>query len=257
LDANYFLMKEKRHWNEIAHRYNEEIFDVFQNDKKRRLPQYFKKNSGPKKLAIDLGCGNGKAFKYLSPLFARVLGFDISQELLNQAKTLPYKNIDLKCQDLTQKGLRLPKADFVFSCNVVMFPKIEMNYVMLQNIHRSLKPGGRAVLVVPSLESVLFSSWRLISLYEKEGVPPTEIPTDEFDYFKATKREIVQGIIYIDGVPTKHYQEPEIEVVFNKAGLHITALEKLEYAWDTEIDSPPSWLGKPFPWDWLIECRLE
>ena len=248
-------MKEKKHWNEIAARYNDEIFDVFQNDKRRILSKYFKKHGGAQKKAIDLGCGNGKAFQYLSPLFNRVIGFDISQELLNQAKKLPYPNIDLACRDLTQKGLRLPKADFIFSCNVVMFPSIEMNYTMIKNIHRALKPEGIALLVVPSLESVMFSSWRLISLYQKEGVKPSEIPAYEFDYFKASKREVIQGIIYIDRVPTKHYLEEEIRVIFSDADLEVTAIEKLEYNWETEIDSPPTWLKSPYPWDWLIECK--
>jgi SAM-dependent methyltransferase len=248
-------MKEKKHWDELADRYNDEIFNVFQNDKKRVLPKYFKKHSGAQKKAIDLGCGNGKAFRYLSPLFNQVTGYDISQELLNQAKTLPFSNVDLKCCDLTQKGLRLPKADFAFSCNVVMFPSIEMNYSMLKNIHRALKPNGTAVLVVPSLESILFSSWRLISLYQKDGVRLGEIPADEFDYFKATKREIVQGIIYIEGVPTKHYLQTELQVILEEAGLQLTAIEKLEYDWSTEFDKVPKWLKEPYPWDWMVECK--
>ncbi|MCX8491521.1 MAG: class I SAM-dependent methyltransferase, partial [Cyclobacteriaceae bacterium] len=232
-----------------------EIFDVFKNDRRKRLPFYFDKHSGTKKTVVDLGCGNGKAFKYLSPLFAKVVGFDISQKLLDQAKKLPYTNIELRCEDLTNEEILLPTADFVFSCNVVMFPKIEMNYAMFRNIYRTLKPTGSAVLVLPALESVLFSSWRLISVYASEGVSIDEIPIDEFDYFKAAKRNIVQGIIHIDNVPTKHYMESEIEVVFRNAGLKVTALEKLEYRWDTEMESPPNWLGKPYPWDWLVECR--
>jgi SAM-dependent methyltransferase len=248
-------MKEKKHWNEIAGRYNEEIFDVFKNDRQKRLPFYFDKHSGPKKTAVDLGCGNGKAFEYLSPRFGGVVGFDISQKLLDQAKKLPFSNTVLRCEDLTNEEVPLPKADFVFSCNVVMFPKIEMNYAMLRNIHRTLKPTGSAVLVLPALESVLFSSWRLISVYASEGVASNDIPADEFDYFKAAKRDIVQGIIHIDNVPTKHYLESEIEVVFRNAGLKVTALEKLEYKWDTEMDAPPNWLGKPYPWDWLVECK--
>jgi len=248
-------MKEKKHWDELALRYNEEIFDVFKSDKKKKLSRYFKKHAGLKKHALDFGCGNGKALKFLSPMFQRVTGFDISQELLKQAEERGFENVDLKCSDLTLPRLTLRPADFVFSCNVIMFPNLAMNRAMIKNIYRALKPGASAVLVVPSLESVLFSSWRLISIYEKEGIDSKEISADEFDYFKASKRDIVQGIIYIDGVPTKHYQQSEIEVMFQDAGLKVTALEKLEYDWNTELDSPPAWLKAPYPWDWLIECR--
>ena len=136
-----------------------------------------------------------------------------------------------------------------------MLPEIDKNVAMIRNIYRALRINGSALIVVPSLESVLFSSWRLIDWYKKEGVSPEEILNSEMKYFKASKRDILQGIIHIDNVPTKHYSEPEIQVLFNDAGLTITAIEKLEYHWDTEFDSPPAWMKAPFPWDWLIECK--
>src|SRR6478736_5896208 len=106
-------MNEEKHWNHIAPTYNAEIFDVFQSDTKKVLAKYFKKHTNPKHEAIDFGCGNGKAFSYLAPRFKYVLGLDISQKLLNQAKALPYKNVNLKQADLT-KNLRLRTTDFIF-----------------------------------------------------------------------------------------------------------------------------------------------
>jgi hypothetical protein len=136
-----------------------------------------------------------------------------------------------------------------------MFPKIEKNFVMLQNIQRALKPGGTALIVLPSLDSALFSTWRLIDLYRREGVKVENIPAHEFHYFKGNKRDILQGIVHIDGVPTKHYSESEIHVLFQEADLIITKVDKLEYDWDTELSAPPNWLRAPYPWDWLVECR--
>lgn len=248
-------MNEETHWNTIAPSYNDEIFDVFKSDKFKRLPRYVRKHGNKKHLAIDFGCGNGKSFPYLSPLFNKIIAIDISQELLNQAKKRSYKNIDFKRLDLTQRNLNLPLADFVFCCNVAMLPEIEKTYAMILNIQKTLKKGGSAVLVLPSLDSVLYSSWRLIELYKKEGIKPEKIPDSEFDYFNASKRDIVQGIIFIDGVPTKHFGHTELEVVFKNAGLTITKIDKIEYEWNSELVSPPSWLKEPYPWDWLVECK--
>jgi SAM-dependent methyltransferase len=248
-------MDEKSHWNRIAPGYNDEIFDVFHSDKKKKLPKYFKKHAGLTKTAIDFGCGNGKSFPYMAPLFKHISGFDISQGLLKQAAQRGYSNIELKQRDLTKKNLVLPPVDFAFCCNVIMFPVIEKNLIMLKNIQRALKPGGTALIVLPSLDSALFSSWRLIDLYRREGVKPAEIPSGEFHYFKGNKRDILQGIVHIDGVPTKHYTEPEIQVTFREAGFKVTRIERLEYDWNTELSSPPSWLQDPYPWDWLVECK--
>ncbi|MCU0369712.1 MAG: class I SAM-dependent methyltransferase [Cyclobacteriaceae bacterium] len=248
-------MNEKIHWNKIAPSYNDEIFDVFHSDKKKKLPKYFKKHGSLKKTAIDFGCGNGKALPYLAPLFTHIVGLDISKGLLKQAKARGYENVDLKQADLTKNNLALTPVDFAFCCNVIMFPKIEKNLIMLQNIHRALKPGGTALIVLPSLDSILFSSWRLIDLYRRDGVKPEDIPSNEFHYFKGNKRDILQGIVHIDGVPTKHYSASEIQVLFPEAGLTITKLDKLEYDWSTELTSPPDWLKGPYPWDWLVECK--
>ena len=248
-------MDQQAHWDTIGSNYGGEIFDVFRSDKKRVLQKYFKRHADPAKTAIDFGCGIGKAFPYLAPSFARVLAIDISSELLGIAKQSPYKNIEYKRADLARPNLKFPKADFAFCCNVIMLPEVEKDFLMIKNISNSLKQGGSAMIVVPSLESIFYSSWRLMEWYGKEGVSPQKIPQSELAYFKGSKRDIIQGIMYIDGVPTKHYSEPEIDVLFHKAGLEVTAMEKIEYEWNTEFNDPPAWMKAPFPWDWMVECR--
>lgn len=249
------MMNEKEHWNKIAPSYNDEIFDVFLSDKFKRLPKYFKKHAGLNKTAIDFGCGNGKSFPFMANLFKQVLGLDISKGLLKQAEQRGFTNVTLKQADLTKKKLVLPKADFAFCCNVIMFPVLEKNHQMIDNVYQSLKAGGTALIVLPSLDSAMFSALRLIDVYKKEGIKPMDIPKNEFDYFKANKRDLIQGLIHIDGVPTKHYSESEIKVIFKEAGFTVAAIDKLEYDWDTEIASPPEWLKDPYPWDWLVELR--
>jgi SAM-dependent methyltransferase len=248
-------MNEELHWNTIAQSYNKEIFDVFASDKNKLLPKYFKKHRNPKATALDFGCGNGKAFPLIAPGFKELVAADISEELLNQARKSRYKNISFLHEDLAKPKVNLPPVDFIFSCNVIMLPEIDKNYLMLQNIQRALRPGGSALLVLPSTESIFFAAWRLIDWYKKEGVSANDIDPSELSYFKGGKEEILQGIFYIDGVATKHYALPELEVILKSAGLKITATEKLEYDWNTEFDSPPAWMKDPYPWDWLLECK--
>lgn len=248
-------MNEKKHWDHIAPSYNDEIFDVYASDRNKILPRYIAKHKGKNKTAIDFGCGNGKSFPYLAPNFKLIVGLDISKGLLKQAKQLGYNNIELKQADLTRRNLGLPKSDFIFCCNVIMFPDLNKNHQAIENIYHLLKPGGSALIVLPSLDSAFFSSWRLIDVYKKEGVTSEQIPPSEFNYFKASKRELVQGIIHIDGVPTKHYSQSEILVTFRDHGFEITTVEKLEYNWETEINPAPVWLKDPYPWDWLVELR--
>ena len=248
-------MNEQSHWDGIGNNYNNEIFDVFKSDVKKRLPYYFSKHGSKKKTAIDFGCGNGKSFTYLAPLFKQILAIDISSELLAQAKQRPYANISFKRMDLSKKSIRLPQVDFIFCCNVIMLPEVEKNVIMFKNISKALKKKGSALMVLPAMESILFSSWRLIDWYKQEGVAAKDIDKDELHYFKGSKADIVQGIFYIDHVPTKHYSASQLEVLFDRCGLKITSLDKVEYHWNSEFQAPPNWMKTPYPWDWLVECK--
>jgi SAM-dependent methyltransferase len=248
-------MDQKKHWNTIASSYEEEIFDVFKNDRNKILQLYFSKHNTKKHTAIDFGCGVGKAFPFLAPVFKHVLAVDISEGCLAIARETGYTNISFQQLDLSKPGLNLPAADFAFCCNVIMLPEVEKNSIMLRNIQESLKEGGKALIVIPSFESIFYASWRLIQLYKKDGIAVSDIHEDEFHYFKADTPDIVQGIMHINGVPTKHYSQPEIEVIFKDAGLTVTAIEKIEYDWHTEFAAAPSWMKDPYPWDWLVECR--
>lgn len=250
-------MDEEKHWDKIGEHYNNQIFDVFKSDRNKILQRYFKKHANLRHTAIDFGCGTGKSFEYIAPVFKNIIAVDISRQLLSQAAQRGYKNVSFKQLDLTRKNLSLPEVHFVFCCNVAMLPEIAKTHAMIANIKRVLKKNGTALVVLPSLDSVLYSAWRLIEVYKKEGVQVDDIPEAEFAYFNASKRKIIEGIIHIDNVPTKHFMQPELEVVFRNAGLTITAIEKVEYNWDTELAEPPAWLKDPYPWDWLVVCKRE
>ncbi|MBS1682531.1 MAG: class I SAM-dependent methyltransferase [Bacteroidetes bacterium] len=246
-------MNAKKHWDDIAPSYNAEIFDVFNSDRKKILNKYFNKYANKKHSAIDFGCGNGKAFPYLAPRFKTIIGVDISQGLLNQAKELPYKNIVLKQADLTRSA-RLPQTDFIFCCNVAILSTVEGNLALLKNISKALKNSGSALIVIPSLESMIFSAWRMIDWYQKEKVKPEKIDRSEFSGFTNAQTDILQGLVSIDGVTTKHYTSQEIEIIFPRCGLQVSVVDKIEYDWSSEFASPPRWMTEPYPWDWLVSC---
>ncbi len=253
-ESNKLVMDEEKHWDSIGEKYDREIFDVFRSNKSGKLQKYLRKHANKRHTATDFGCGTGKSFEYLAPSFENVLAIDISQKLIDIARTWNHPNVTFKRLDLTAEDLELPTTHFAFCCNVAILPEPEGNESILRNIQQTLRTDGSAVVVVPSLESALYSSWRLVEWYKKEGVDTHEIPDSELSYFNEN-RDIAQGVVFIDGVPTKHYLETELEVLFSSIDLTIDTIDRLEYDWSTEFASPPKWMGEPYPWDWLIECR--
>ena len=44
-------------------------------------------------------------------------------------------------------------------------------------------------------------------------------------------------------------------MLFHESGFRVSALEKIEYAWDADFEDAPKWMQDPYPWDWLIVAR--
>ena len=236
-------------------KYEEEIFSVFSQDKNKRLLSCFDKYGNKSHLAIDFGCGIGRAFDYLAPRFRKVIAIDFAKSCLDTAQMNVHSNIILKRLDLTKNNPELPRADFAFCCNVAMFAEVEKNKAIIKNVRNALRPQGTAVFVLPSLESMISKSWFTTEWFRREGVSFEEIPNSQWSDFRFGKKSFLLGLINIDGVVTKHYLRSEIVHLFNSAKLKVKEIERLEYDWDTEFESPPAWMQEPYPWDWLVECE--
>jgi len=249
-------MNDALHWNNIAENYDKEIFNVFKNDKKKKLRKYLAKYANKNHIAIDFGCGVGKALPMLSPLFRGIIAVDVSSKCISIAKSKPHKNVEFKVVDLAGKKIDLPTVDFAFCCNVAMSGNTKRNLRIINNVLNKLNKGGVALFVLPSLESVTISVLSLIRWYEREGTALADIPKDELSLITPKKsKHIREGIVCIDNVPTKHYLATELYSMFNTEKFSMQRLEQVEYDWDTEFNSPPSWLQKPYPWDWVVEVK--
>ncbi len=249
-------MNDALHWNKIADNYDKEIFNVFKNDKKKKLKKYIRKYANKGNTAIDFGCGVGKALPLLAPLFKEIIGIDVSKKCIAIAKSSPYKNVVFKEADLAAKKINVPTVDFAFCCNVAMSDNVARNHRIINNVLSALNKGGVALFVLPSLESASLSAWNLISWYDKEGVDLPNIPKDDLDLLSANnQKHVMDGVVMIDGVPTKHYLVSELYALFNSGNFVLQKLDRLEYGWDTEFQSPPKWLQAPYPWDWVVEVK--
>jgi ubiquinone/menaquinone biosynthesis C-methylase UbiE len=100
---------------------------------------------------LEIGCGNGRMTMFLSPLFDKVIGTDISGEMIRQGKERVgrFENVEL----LETTGYLIPVneedalandcIDVVFSMHVFQHIKeMEMLKINMEQIYRVLKKGG-------------------------------------------------------------------------------------------------------------------
>ena len=96
---------------------------------------------------IDVGCGSGRLATKLTRYPAlRYLGLDVVPELLDYARRKAGRK-DFRFEKVD--AVRLPveggKADFCVFFSVFTHILPEESYVYLEEAHRALKPGGKAV----------------------------------------------------------------------------------------------------------------
>ena len=245
---------DKKYWDNIATDYDAEIFSSLANDRDDVITSTITQLGRENAIACDFGCGVGKFLPILSESFRYVHAVDISDKLLDQARSNceELTNISYHKMDLSESGSELPRVNFALCVNVVIMPCYETRKKIFQTISQCLQKSAYLVLVVPSLESALYADFRLLQWNRKAGLSEDEAVRELEDDDNSS---IMQGIIEIDGVGTKHYLKEEIKAFFADISLDITSIEKVKYSWNTEFENPPKWMKQPYPWDWLTVLK--
>jgi SAM-dependent methyltransferase len=108
----------------------------------RRIPDYAGK-------ALDFGCGVGRVTQALAPRFTSCVGVDISQQMIDKAKSL---NRYAHCRYVANSAEQLPFADasfsFIYSNIVLQHVPRRFSTAYLREFVRVLAPGGILVFGV-------------------------------------------------------------------------------------------------------------
>ena len=248
---NQILNMKRSYWETMAPNYDDEIFDVLQNDKKALIRQAIAEYASPKKTVMDIGCAIGKWLPVLAPAFKKVIAVDISAENLKlaAARYPQYTNVDYRRADMSARNPVLLPCDFAICINAILTADEKDRNRFFANLGKCVKKGGGIVLTIPSLESHLLASIVQHRYKADRALLPPETNG------KAAIRKwnnIRQGNADIDGVPHKHYLADELRLLLREAGFRTLRIEKIEYDWTTEFNKPPKGLTEPKPWDWMV-----
>jgi ubiquinone/menaquinone biosynthesis C-methylase UbiE len=129
-----------------------------------------------KRRVLDVGCGTGLFFRYVSPEAANVVGIDLSKNLLAKARERAkmLSNVDLVQADADH----LPFEDDVF--NAVFAFTVLQNMPLpldtLREVHRTVRSGS--AVVVTGLKKT-FSTTALRRLVDDSGLKVLSVKSDE------------------------------------------------------------------------------
>ena len=245
---------DRKYWETIAPKYEEEIFDVLHNDKSGKIVAAIKQIASKEKSVIDIGCAVGKWIPLLAEHFKHVIAADISATNLQIAKEkyTEYNNVEYVRSDMSADELTVMPCDVAICINAILTDSLKKRINFFQSLAISLNKEGWLVLIVPSLESKLYTNiianrWNVDDDHEEK----IESSKKAFEL----ANNIKQGVTDIDNVPTKHYLKEEIHLLLTLEGFTIDRIEKINYTWETEFNNPPKWLKEPYPWDWMCVAQ--
>lgn len=245
---------DRKYWETIAPKYDDEIFDVLQNDTSGSIVAAIEEIASPEKTIMDIGCAIGKWIPVLAPKFKLVIAADISAKNLQIAKEkyAEYDNVEYQRMDMSADELTVTPCDAAICINAILTDSLEKRINFFQALSLCINSGGDLVLVVPSLESKLYTNiianrWNIDDAEDDKSLAGK----------KAIQKinNINQGVTDIDNVPTKHYLKEELELLLTQEGFDVTLIKKIKYGWDTEFQNPPEWLAEPYPWDWMCTAK--
>jgi len=129
-----------------------------------KIAQYI----SPDQKVLDVGCGNGVFLPILSPKCRRLVGVDISSDMLNDASDTIAK---LKCNNISLvhssvEDMPFETCEFDLIVIVDVLHHLPEPKVALSEIKRVLKPGGRVLVFEPNKLNPLL--WLLCLLDRNE-----------------------------------------------------------------------------------------
>lgn len=157
LNNDHYIPKSK--WE-----FNGEVTKVFQDMISRSIPGYEAMRDLVFRMArnyikegtniLDIGCSTGLSSEKLISAFGPKCNFiltDVSEPMLEKCRTKYAEEIkkgyvNVKYSDLREQ-LPVKGCSIILSCLTIQFTPIEYRQFIIENIYRSLEPGGAFIFV--------------------------------------------------------------------------------------------------------------
>jgi len=248
---------DERYWDQLAPAYRAQVHDSLSTDRSGIIERWLDEFASSRKTAVDFGCGVGRYLPALSKRFKLIHALDHSARLLDQARAANGNLINLiyRKADLTRPLRDWKRPHFGICMNVLIAPDHDLRSAMIRTMHQALAPGGHLLVVVPALESALYTDVRLVEWSMRDGMTHRRALRDGLRGEPGVIGPLAAGLIDRGGVPTKHYLCEEAVLMFRDSGFDVEFVDKVEFDWSAEFSAPPRWLRDPYPWHWLLVCR--
>jgi SAM-dependent methyltransferase len=235
-------MMKRADWNRLADAFESEVCDITREERSGKVERFVNAAKLPSdSVLVDLGCGIGTFVSRFGSRFARVVAVDHASKIVARARASSTCTSPVKwmVMDVSQAGEKVgPLSDLTVCMNVITSSSREMRDALWRSVAMVTKPGGYALIVVPSFES-------------DKMVRKFAFRAGRADEFTATR----DGLVTRDGAVQKHFTREELAATLAANGFKVSRMGPAAYPWAVEGLRKPSGASGKLPWDWMCLAR--
>ena len=125
--------------------------------------QYVATLTDPGRRLVELGCGNGRDAVFFAARGLQVTALDLSQEAVSQLNRRDVANAQFLCGDFVNSDVHRPASyDYAYSRFTLHSINRNQEQVLLSNVFRGLRPGGKLFIEVRGVHDPLFGKGKQV-----------------------------------------------------------------------------------------------
>lgn len=228
---------DRREWNWHADEFEDAICDITVDERGHQVSRFVKAARLPSDpVLVDLGCGLGSFVQKFGARFQKIFAVDFAAQIINRAKSRCARpGVKWLVMDVARafKAIRT-RADLTVCMNVITSPSAAKRNALWSCVAKVTKPGGFALIVVPSIEL-------------NQMVERTNSSARQNGAF-ASKND---GVVKHEDSWQKHFGRRELISTMSDLGFVTKKIGRVSFGWDDEGLRKPRSPGKKSPWDWI------
>jgi SAM-dependent methyltransferase len=229
---------DRRQWNRHADEFEDAICDITVDERGNQVGRFVKAARLPDNpVLVDLGCGLGSFVQKFGSRFQKIFAVDFAARVIARARkrcaTQP--GVKWMVMDVARAFRAIGRrADLTVCMNVITSPSAAKRRALWSCVASVTKPGGFALIVVPSIESndmvgQASTSARRNGAFASRG----------------------GGVVRHEDSWQKHFARRELIATLSDYGFLVKHIGRVSFGWDDEGLHNPRAAGKKAPWDWI------
>jgi SAM-dependent methyltransferase len=244
-------------WSRIAGDYEQEFIDPDLPEVRNPVRHALGRLKRPlRKTVADLGCGIGPLLPFLAGHFGRVVAVDFADGMLQRARERcrDCKNVEFLRRPLTDLAPLAGQLDVAVAVNSLVMPEVAQIETTLKGIYAALKPKGRLLGIVPSIDSVHYMTMLLVDRARRAGMPEAKARQNAARHAQHELFDFAFGDFKMRGIRQHFWQPFEVRARLRRAGFRKIRVAKVRLAW-RQFACARDLEDQPAPWDWFFEAR--